>query len=397
MIYDFSGNSIDLSADAIRSYFKDEMDDTVSKVRNLITGPALVFPVVTDIHRFKHANQTFEQMVENVRRFTSKVKCDFLLNLGDLTEGDTTDETTIVRGQEITEHLAKLGIPYFFAHGNHDNNPYDSEGHFSGTRLTMQQCYKAGFSATRGAALNFDESGTDYYVDFDALKIRLIVLNACNTKESQNYAYGSSTATWLSTALNTEYTVLLAEHLSSIASQVWSNAHGTYADTITAAKQSFVNGGGKLVQLSGHSHVDMAFMFPWLSVMCGAQKFENFDPQNYPGLVQQVTGYIDQIVCPTRATGTATEDLWTACVLKPDSGELDCIRFGAGADRYFHFIPVSPGTLTTRLSSATWSSSDTSVATVSSGGVVTGVASGSCAILAKDASGNFEAWNIKVS
>lgn len=395
MIYDFDGNPIILDDDYIRPYFEDEMSDTVDKVRDLITEPSLVFPVVTDMHRFKNANQTFDQMIENVRRFSHNVKCDFILNLGDLTEGDTTDATTISRGQEITEAFARIGLPYYFAQGNHDNNPYDSEGHFSGTRLTMEQCYKAGFSATRGAVLNMSEDGTDYYVDFDALKIRLVVLNACNTKIRQNYAYGSSTAAWLSTALNTEYTVLLAEHLSSIATQVWSNAHGTSADNITNALQSFVNGGGKLVQLSGHSHVDMAFVFPWLSVMCGAQKFENFNPQNYPGLVEQVTGYIDQIVCPTRVVNTATEDLWTACVFKPNSGELDCVRFGAGADRYFHYEPIAPTTLTARLSGVTWSSSDTSVATVSNG-VVTGVASGTSAILAKDADGNYEAWLIKV-
>ena len=112
--------------------------------------------------------------------------------------------------------------------------------------------------------------------------------------------------------------------------------------------------------------------------------------------MQKISGYIDVMGSPARTAGTATEDAWTVCVLKPNSKELSTIRFGAGVDRYFHYDPIAPTTLTSKLASPTWSSSNESVATVS-GGVVTGVASGTCAILAKDATGNYEAWIVAVS
>jgi hypothetical protein len=109
----------------------------------------------------------------------------------------------------------------------------------------------------------------------------------------------------------------------------------------------------------------------------------------------EITGFIDNIVKPARVAGTASEDAWTIAVYKPITNDLDLIRFGAGADRYFHATPIAPTTLTSRLSNVSWSSSDTNIATVSSG-AVTGVASGRCAIIAKDTSDNYECWIIEV-
>ena len=389
-LYDINGNPLTEDV-GIQSYYEDEMADTIAKVRANNKEPAIVFPLVTDIHRYKASVQTYTDMIHNVSYFAKNIKCDFVANTGDTIEGDTTKPVALGYAYDDMKAFQDIGVPIIYAQGNHDNNIYSDN--VNTDKFNIYEVFQSFFTKTKGITYNFAENGTDYYVDFP-IGVRLIVLNACNVKNANNYAYGSGTASWLSTVLNTDRTVLLLEHLSSIDSQVWNNNHGTNADAVTTALTTFVNGGGKLVQLSGHSHIDVAFVKPWLSVMNVCQKFEVADisTTNY----QKITGYIDQLTAPSRTANTYTADAWTVCILKPNSYELDCIRFGAGNDRYFHYNPIAPITLTSQLSNVTWSSSDTSVATVSNG-VVTGVASGTCGILAKDTEGNYEAWTIRVS
>ena len=147
-----------------------------------------------------------------------------------------------------------------------------------------------------------------------------------------------------------------------------------------------------MLLITGHSHIDAEFIKPYVEITNVCQKFEMVDTTEEGWL--RISGYIDGMRVPERAEGTYTEDAWTICVLKPDSKELDMIRFGAGIDRYIHYDPISSGTLTTRFSSATWYTSDSDVATVSDG-VVTITGTGRCAIYAKDSDGNIEIWVIE--
>lgn len=395
-ITDIYGNVIPTGEIVIEDYYEEEMADTIAKVRDVNDEPSIVFPAVTDIHRYKASVQTFSKMIANIAKFAESVKCDFVADLGDTIEGaGVSAETSLGQAYEAVEEFLSIGVPFVYAQGNHDNNPYNSAGNLQGDVFNISEVFKGFFTATKGVIFNFNENGTDYFFDLDGVGVRILVLNACNVKKAKNYAYGDSTASWLTnTALDTDYKVILLSHLSPIASQVWNNCHGTNADAVKNALQAFVNGGGTIVSISGHSHVDLAFIQPWLSVPMVCQKFEVANPSSAG--MQLVTGYIDEIGTPSRTEGTYTEDAWTACVLKPNSGEFDCIRFGGGCDRYFHYKPIAPTTLTTRLSNVTWSSSDTSIATVADG-VITGVASGTCAILAKDAEGNYEAWTVTVA
>lgn len=395
-VYNVGGDRLD-NAVTIKSYFESEMSDTLEKVRAEANEPCLVFPVVTDIHRYSAGTtQTFEQMSDNIAKFCELVECDFVINLGDSIDGNDTQAVSLEQAKAVTDEFRKVKAPYLYAQGNHDNNPYTpTGGHFSNLEFDIYQCFKAFFLNTRDVVVNFAENGTDYYFDMDGIGVRCVVLNSSNVKQAKNYAFGSTTASWLeNTAFDTDYIVLLMEHISSISSQVWNNTAGSNYTTIKNKIQAFVSGGGKLVQIMGHSHVDLAFIAPWLAVSMVCQKCQQANTTTTE--MQKITGYIDVIGSPARTVGTATEDAWTVCVLKPNSGELATIRFGAGVDRYFHYEPVAPTTLTSKLSNVTWSSSDTSVATVSEG-VVTGVGSGTCAIIAKDAAGNYEAWIIQVS
>lgn len=388
----------DITEDEDYAYYNEELADTIEKVQKETSSPSLVFPWVTDIHRYSNnaaGVQTFDGMIYGMKKIMDSVKCDFLLNTGDLTDGATKAITT----QQVNtciEQILDLGIPYAWVHGNHDTN-YD-KGY--GNVFTIQEIFAKYFAITRGDKYNFQTNGTDYYVDFERVKVRLISIDA-NQPDPEatrpyRYAYSTNTATWLTNALNTDKTVIVCVHQSPINTQVYNNIATDNSTEIITALQDFVNNGGNLIMLSGHSHVDVAYISPWVSVMQDCERFSDVS-ETITDETQGMTGFIDVVRKNARISGTATEDCWSVCVYKPIDNELDLIRFGAGIDRYFHITPISPTTVTTKLSGTiTWSSSDTAVATVS-GGAITGVAKGKCAVLAKDETGNYECWIVEVT
>jgi len=377
----------------IRPYYTDEMANTISTARDAINEPALVFPLVTDIHYLSSSNYSglFDVCADNIKYLCDRLPCDFVLNLGDNTDGNLAPDETIRRSKHMLEQFAKTQTPYLFVIGNHDTNYYQG-----GTLLTAKETFASYFSNTKDVV--FDPTGFSYYKDVESLGIRAIVLCVNYLKQ---YKINADTVAWLSeTALNTDKMVLLCEHLSSIPTQNWSGQALTNGTDLQHAIQSFVNGGGTLIQLCGHSHADYYFNDPWPTIFSCCQKFEQVDTT--AGGFLDISGNVGGnagIVAPARALSTATEDLWNVCVLKPLSKEIDFIRFGAGVDRYFHFgktVIENTLTLTTILDAVIWSTSDGSVATVSDG-VVTAVGSGLCQITATDNAGNFETWTVSVA
>ena len=379
----------------IEPYYLSEAEDTIAKVRKETDSPALVFPVVTDIHRYSTnaaGVQTFDKMIANMRYVTSRIKCDFLLNLGDMTDGHANKETTQGYANDCLEKFLGLGVPYVWSHGNHDNN-YELNYAYV---YSLNECYAIYFSGSRATRYNFAENGTDYYIDFDAINVRLIIINSNNSTEEVRYAYGLGTAGWLETALNTDYTVIIGTHLSPISTQVYDTRQTVNAAGINDALNDFVENGGNLIMLSGHSHHDVAYITPWLSVMQDCQRFSDIS-ETITDETHGMSGFIDNVRKNARIAETESEDCWSVCIYKPIENELDMIRFGAGPDRYFHATPVGASTVTTKLSgTVAWSTSDATVATVN-GGVITSVGSGRCAVIAKDENANYECWIVEIS
>lgn len=376
----------------IKSIYADEMADTIAKSISAITEPAVVFPFATDIHRFVADTQTFDDMIDNMAYFTKRVKCDCVACGGDVLEGDQTAATTINEARVCTERFSSLGIPYLFALGNHDSNRYYNSAEEC---LTDGQVYSAFYQATKMDGYNANKYGRDYYVDFGQ-DIRIVVLAACSIAANATYSYGSTTGPWLtSTAFNTDRTVIIITHVSPIKEHVWNNNDADKTDSVKTAINGFLQNGGNLIMLTGHSHCDAAWVDPYVEVTCASQKFDNPDVTSTS--FQKMTGQIDGLHSPLQTAGDYTQDCWTVCIYKAMSNELDLIRFGAGDDRYIHCTPISPSTVVSKLSGElTWSSSDTSVATVS-GGVISGVSSGKCAVVATDANNNRECWVVSVA
>lgn len=380
--------------EGVRAYYADEMDKTISEVEKAMSEPSLVFPLVTDIHFASLTNLStlFNTFVENLSYFRNFIKCDFVANLGDQTDGDVSKDITIDRAIWMMHAFVEPYF-YYFTIGNHDTNYY-AQG--PGTSLSLDQYFPAYLANTR--AVHFDgisDYPLNFYADFDEIGVRIVQIDA---NYGGRYAYSNKTAQWLTgEALNTNYTVLLLTHLSPISTQNWEGRAIANGSGVLSALSNFAQN-GTLIQLCGHSHADYYFTDPWLSVFNGCQKLEQTDTTGSG--YTSIQNYQGSIISPARERRTSTEDLWSCCVLKPLSGELDVIRFGAGANRYFHYKATSVSgthTLTSVLSNAVvWTTSDASVANVADG-TITAVGVGSCQITATDADGNFETWTVSVT
>lgn len=312
-----------------KEYFEAEAVATIDSVKNLLTEPCLVFPLLTDIHYKSSAEKPdlFDDSIENIKRIHKDIAYDFVLNLGDNTDGEAAQETTLVLAEYMIKRFREVGVPYYCAIGNHDTNYYN------GNVFTLAQMYRGYISGTKDGAFNLATLGTDCYKDFDNLGIRLVVINA---NHNNRYEYSLDTAAWLtSDALNTDKIVLLAMHLSPIKTQNYSKENPANSDAIMAALQAFVSKGGTLIQLCGHSHADYHFVTPWLSVFSNCAKFAQADVTS-DGL-SQVTGYEGEILTPERVAGTASEDCWTVVVVRTQARKINFVRFGAGDDREFTF------------------------------------------------------------
>ena len=332
---------------AMQPYFAAEMEDTVSKVRDLLTEPAMVLPIVTDIHHgstsgspgalYSTDKDTWHHTAANLAAFAKRIKCDALINCGDNTDGNYDNSGDCVDiSAEMLADMIGTGIPVLTAVGNHDTNYYTDTRYAS--ELSMSQIYAAYMSATKDVHFRTGSNGTDYYKDFDGYGVRIVGINANYTPATTThsvYSYNAETATWLAdTALDTDYIVVLVEHLSSISTQNWNGQSLTNASAVTSALQSFVNSGGKLIQLCGHCHADYSFTSPWLAITNTCTKCEQCDTTTSG--MSKITGYDSYgLASPAREYGTVTEDAWTVCVIRPESGKVDMIRFGAGEDRSY--------------------------------------------------------------
>jgi hypothetical protein len=128
----------------IRDIFSEEMLETINTVRGFMTEPCLVFPLVTDVHHdstIRNVYSNFDQMIDNIRHFSRNVHCDFLLNLGDNTDGDTV-EVTLRRNDYMLSRFTHIGLPYYHAIGNHDTNYTTSGGSSGNTKLAIGETYR---------------------------------------------------------------------------------------------------------------------------------------------------------------------------------------------------------------------------------------------------------------
>ena len=327
---------------APQPYMIGEVEDTIEKVNSLITPDSLAFVLVTDIH-YKSVNKkskkptdiTYQRMLANMKAVLDKTYVSFVLNLGDDTDGNYIDMYDLrMVSKYVTEGLLGLNKPYYRVLGNHDTNHYakkllDVE--------TMRKYYLDYLDRYDNLVFNPDSDGTEYYLDIPEKNIRMIVLN---TQYGEIFAYSASTGRWLNeVALDTDYTILLAEHLSCITTMNMNASPIKNRETVKRALKDHKR--SPIIQLCGHSHCDYSFTdgdpkySPWLTVFCNLQRCTRRRQYDIGDITVGHTG--GKFGCPHRTGETLSEDCWEVVVINPSKRKINLVRFGAGEDREFSY------------------------------------------------------------
>lgn len=323
-------HDIDMILDSPKEIFESEILDTISKVQSLQTEPCLVFPKITDIHYAPTSSvlQNFDDTIKILKRIVDSVHCDFVLNLGDNINGSSNQATMLSDARYVLNAFRSIGIPYVFCLGNHDTN-YDPSPKFN-----IEQTYGAFYSATpKNVKINKNSNGTDFYIDYNDLGIRIVSLNG---NYLNSLFIDDASANWFnSVALDTDNIVLLCVHESPINTQNWAAKTVYNGEWLKNKINLFIENGGTIIQLFGHSHADYAFTTPWLSIASTCCKFEQADITTTQ--YQAIIGYDGQIVAPTRTQGDVTEQAFDIVVIRPISRKINLVRFGSGSDREFTY------------------------------------------------------------
>lgn len=336
-IYDVNGNILIDDSDAVESYFEAEVADTVEKIRALQTEPCLTFFVCTDVHYASLDTVAFPHTVNNMKAVAKEVRTDGILCLGDMTDGDKVQSTTITRLNTIMPLLMNIGTPVYFTAGNHDCNAYGSSSYV----FSASQVYQYLYSRTENEVFaDWTSHGVNFYKDFDEYKIRLISLDAANTDtgSTPHYRYPENTVSWFTNLLPTTpagYTVLLITHLSPWSSHNWKETVPNNASSVRTAITNWINDGNTFVSIMGHSHADFNFTSPFLEIAVNCAKCDTSitaDETTAAG-----GDWPEGAKRWRRVLGTVIEDSWDAVVIRPISRKIDTVRFGAGEDRTFTY------------------------------------------------------------
>lgn len=349
---DNNNNESNNTSIVVESYFQEELEDTITKVKALQTNQCLTFLVCTDIHYGSHDTIVFPHTITNMRAFAAKVPTDGIICLGDITDGELEKDKTRILNNIVMSLFESTNLPLYFAAGNHDCNPRYDVGWPRSESFTTPEMYKEYYSRMCQLNINPDLNsyGVNYYKDFIKQKIRLISIDCANTDELVNtsYKYPADTINWFANTLWStpdNYTVLLISHLSPYPDHNGGHTVPYNAIDNDDNEENGLNGlqskiniwlsdnsSHKIISFIGHSHGDWETTNPYLEIMFDCNKghtteyWEEDDNRSQWDYPPRSRGW-------ARSIGTVTEDSWTAVVINPTSRKIDCIRFGAGVDR----------------------------------------------------------------
>lgn len=312
------GDSIENQA---KEYFLEEIELTKASVKECLTEPCLVFPMLSDIHYMVSPQKptSVDDCANNILALSKDLEFDFIACLGDITEGDKAQATTQGYNDYILAQFKKIGVPYYQCVGNHDDNRYNST-------FTHQQLYRNFIRNTKDVVFDNKTTmcGTNFYKDFNELGLRCIFLNA-NTNGS--YGYSSDTCDWFENVVNaSENRFIVFTHMSPVPEHNYGKKYGT-DDGSTRIRTICENSDKFIILFSGHNHYDASFTEPFLSFTMNCQKFENENGSPSQWAIGAVK--------PTRTLGDATEDCFDIVIVRPISKKINRIRFGAGDDQEY--------------------------------------------------------------
>ena len=417
-----------------KGYIKTEADRVSELVRNVQTGESLTFIAVSDLH-YKIDSDAIQEALEDmsnaVLQIADQVHIDFYACFGDIIY-QLSNSGNFAKGKAEVIGCTKLLNKAFSNNqqirmtGNHDPNAEGSTGYFTPNQMNAFTGIYSNM-LTKNPAV---ENGGYGYIDFEKQKIRLIVLNTSyySSSPSQNatqYSMGNDQAMWLGDTLDISdkegyenWQIVVFAHIAldwlATATQkpVNSGALSKFTRIFNAyetgsrwavgnyAKDYDGKNAAKLaVYVNGHHHAYIIKNLDYYNTSneyVRALKLANlYVPNALPGR----DGAGTDGVTYNKTANTAESTAFQVVTIDPVNKIVYAHHYGAGIDMIVHYESQevsSSASLTSSLTSPTWDTNNSSVATVSSG-TVTAVATGNTMIWAKSETDNcIEAWNINV-
>ena len=358
-------------ASQLPEYFDAEIMDTVRKVEQLTTKPALVMPLITDMHVDKYTQyRPFSQTAATMKAVNDYIISDAILNLGDMVDGYVSKQLTADRIRGAQKELTAINPMVLTTFGNHDANAHANRGYVSdpdkvlleGEFYSYTQRHLDSLGVKRPAGKNY------FYKDFEAHKVRIIGLDASNPPEiiengslkyngAETFAFSGEQVEWLANealqGMPDDYEVLVichqatraellnegrpvpqnSEHIEQLLKAF--NKGGTFnqsrsGDFGFSVNQTFPAPARHriIAFLYGHIHWDRDTYISDLGIRFMATDCAYFHPNRPPGY-----GGLGNY----RTEGTVTEEVWDVLVLRKDLRQLHFIRFGSGEDRLVEY------------------------------------------------------------
>ena len=377
----------------------EEIYELTEKISSNRTANSVLCAVVTDTHYDENVKDT--SLYKQEMQLAELIGVDFFIHLGDMVNepaitGDTPGDVNYNRRRfnAVMEQYRTSYVPFLYTIGHHELYPYNGvvDGY---STYGFSQKLATGIAGKYGRYIKTIKQGDgySYYFDFEDQKVRFIVLDSVSNTAM---GFANSVLNWVeNTALGTlpaSYKVAFFAHCPTHSSLIENNPtveNGTQLESII---NSFIsNGGTVLGYFHGHTHFD--------NVAKRGNIIEIATTTEQNVVSEGMNGTLSG--CPIKYFGRLWGDKTVFSIdfmlFDLDESIVKIYRFGVGKDRTISssFTPINSSisvSETVDLSTImkpynsdetiTWSSSNTNVATVTSGGIVTGIATGETTITA---------------
>ena len=308
--------------------YNSELQTSIDTARSKTTSRGLMFGIVTDTHLDGKRVMYYNQTMENLERLNNGLCFNGIIHLGDIVNGYDTSAISQFHLGYAMERLLKIAPDKtYVVVGNHDNN----QGAGDSERLSGKQVYSLIHRyneqfvnrSMEASSSVYEDPTSDFYVDYDNLKMRVIFFDSCYYSEG----FSENTIAWVSATMAgapSDYKFVLFTHLSPEselnAGYVIGNASAFKAVLETYASRI-------CCYIHGHSHYDYVGYPQGFAEIALCSAVPDQPSSSVPaGGVQ-----------PTRTLGTVTQDCISVIIILPSENKVELVRFGAGSDNTIPF------------------------------------------------------------
>ena len=229
--------------------------------------------------------------------------------------------------EKIMEDLRKNDVPVHVLLGNHDANYFAGNAEPLSEEEQHEMYLKWNTDSKESTAKR-----PWYKKDYPDLKLRILFLTSFDNRETIRYGFPEQEVFWVKERLEEvpeDYKILVFSHVPPLPKiHYWSDSIRNGEELVEILETYHTNGEKCSIigYIHGHNHADQIYTeraFPIVSLGCS--KCEYFTDKKPVGSET-----------PERKLGTICQELWDTLIIRPDEGQMDFIRFGAGKDRITH-------------------------------------------------------------